>query len=100
LHQLRQLTLLILEAKGVAIWGVVYVPIPACEDTVNIDVRELVWSICTNLVINELFGGIVFLQHTEKLDDTGILVQNEQQISDLQRGRTSASNLRLVVRYS
>ena len=47
----------------------------------------------TNLVINELFSGIVFLQHTEELDDAGILGRNEQQISDLERGRTSASNL-------
>ena len=54
----------------------------------------------TNLIINELFAGIVFLQHTEELDDTGILERNEQQISDYKRGRTSASNLwRLVIRY-
>ena len=39
----------------------------------------------TNLIINELLAGIVFLQHTEELDDIGILERNEQQISDFRR---------------
>ena len=73
---------------------------PAYKYAVNIDVCELVWSHETNLIINELFGRIVFLQHTEELDNTRILVQNEQHISNLERRRTSASNLRLMVRYS
>lgn len=46
-----------------------------------------------NLVINELFSGIVSVQHAEHYNDVGILMRNKQQISDLKRGRTSALNL-------
>jgi hypothetical protein len=74
-----------MDAMGVAMWGVVYTSLGCGK---------------LNNLCNGLFAGIVFLQHTEKLDDVGILVRNEQQISDLKGTYIGIESVAICVRYS
>jgi hypothetical protein len=76
-RKLEQLTLALenFAMRGVAIWGVVYVPIPACE-VINSNCQGYTpgaYELHVYLVIDHLLVPIVFLESGEKLHNVRVL---------------------------